>query len=473
MALHIWRSCGRLGRNALTKSHALRQASSSGGASRDALGATLRGVSSKGNSSRGQSILGLAGLASVLYCADSLIDGDGSGKESIAHMASERASRLLAWGSNNFGELGLGGTKNEISPCPVEYLEGTEIQHLDAYEVATAAVTKDGRIFTWGCGSNDRLGHGHTLDQPNQSIPREVTTLKGNISKVACGGAFMAGLTPDGKVFTWGRAAGGALGHSNSNPGIPTQVAGELAGKVVVDIACGRMHAVAMTADGSVYTWGSGRDGALGHGRRKDERAPRRVEGLKGVVAIGAGREHSIFLCKDSDDSGKSTIFTCGRDDYGQLGLGRSQRFVTQPSAVGGISGSVEQIAVGELHSAAIVDGKLYTWGKNKDGQLGLGSTMDQPIPTVVEGVDGTAVSVACGDGHTAITVRPNGVMEGPGSQLWMMGRGRSGQLGRGNNLESNAAPRVKPVQVDLGKGIKSVDHVALGADHSLCIVSE
>mgnify|MGYP002828723665 CR=1 FL=1 len=46
----------------------------------------------------------------------------------------------------------------------------------------------------------------------------------------------------------------------------------KFAGKVVVDIACGRMHAVAMTADGSVYTWGSGRDGALGHGRRKGRR---------------------------------------------------------------------------------------------------------------------------------------------------------------------------------------------------------
>jgi alpha-tubulin suppressor-like RCC1 family protein len=67
---------------------------------------------------------------------------------------------------------------------------------------------------------------------------------------------------------------------------------------------------------------------------------------------------------------------------------------------VTGLSG-VTLIAAGVLHSAAITtDGDLYIWGKNSDGQLGLGTTEDQLTPAKVPGISG-ANAIACGWGYT------------------------------------------------------------------------
>jgi len=43
-------------------------------------------------------------------------------------------------------------------------------------------------------------------------------------------------------------------------------VAGEVGDQQVVDVACGQQHTACITKDGEVYTWGNGKNGALGHG---------------------------------------------------------------------------------------------------------------------------------------------------------------------------------------------------------------
>ena len=82
----------------------------------------------------------------------------------------------------------------------------------------------------------------------------------------------------------------------------PTLITG-LAGKQVVQIACGSTHSAAVTSEGELYTWGRGNYGRLGHGSSEDHLAPMLVNGLRGYhvidVACGSGDAHSLAVADD------------------------------------------------------------------------------------------------------------------------------------------------------------------------------
>lgn len=60
-------------------------------------------------------------------------------------------------------------------------------------------------------------------------------------------------------------------------------VDGELANKKVISVSCGEHHTVCATEDGSVYSWGRGKLGALGHGTADDLSMPKKIEGLSNI----------------------------------------------------------------------------------------------------------------------------------------------------------------------------------------------
>ena len=74
-------------------------------------------------------------------------------------------------------------------------------------------------------------------------------------SQIVGGGWHTAALTNEGKVFTWGDNDFGQLGHGEyEHRHIPTKVE-SLDGVSIVKIACGEWHTVAITDKGDTYTW--------------------------------------------------------------------------------------------------------------------------------------------------------------------------------------------------------------------------
>lgn len=74
------------------------------------------------------------------------------------------------------------------------------------------------------------------------------------------------------------------------------------------------------------------------------------------------------------------------------------------------------------------VDGlAVFTWGRGEDGQLGLGDTSDQDEPTYVDALRGVGVrQIACGSGHTLVLTTDG--------EVYTWGRGDDGRLGHGDN---------------------------------------
>ena len=84
------------------------------------------------------------------------------------------------------------------------------------------------------------------------------------------------------RVLTWGRQRSGVLGTGDDGEReVPLQspcaVGGALAGCAVLQVCCGELHTLALSDGGAAFSWGSGLMGALGHGGRQDECAPRRL----------------------------------------------------------------------------------------------------------------------------------------------------------------------------------------------------
>ena len=131
------------------------------------------------------------------------------------------ADRVFSWGTGDGGQLGHHGpfeksgvnmTYAELEPRNVVALQDEGVVQLACGLAHSAAVTKDGRLFTWGQGKDHRLGHGI---EGMVEEPRVVAALAGvNITKVACGDNHTLAISDEGVLYSWG-FGGGQWGTSN------------------------------------------------------------------------------------------------------------------------------------------------------------------------------------------------------------------------------------------------------------------
>ena len=260
----------------------------------------------------------------------------------------------------------------------------------------TAAITTDGSLYTWGRNKHGQLGHG---DNEDRLTPAKVEGIS-NVIAVSMGDSHSVAITADGSLYTWGFGGWGQLGHGDNDARlIPTKVEG-ISNVVAIGISGETMHternySAAITADGSLYTWGYNSKGQLGLGDEKNRLSPTKVQSISDAIALSVGHEHMAVIVADG------SLYSWGYNATGQLGLGdENNRLI--PTKVTGISGVVA-ISMGYIHSAAITsDGSLYTWGSNSYGKLGLDTRVGKIyIPTKVEGLS-NVVSVSSGTYHSA-----------------------------------------------------------------------
>ena len=103
----------------------------------------------------------------------------------------------------------------------------------------------------------------------------------------------------------------------------PTRLPSALGGERAVSVSAGDYHSLALTAVGSVWSWGLGGElghgsGRLGHGDTRTQLLPKKVEAFAGqrVVAVSAGKHHSLSI------TASGAVFTWGKGEYGCLGHG-------------------------------------------------------------------------------------------------------------------------------------------------------
>jgi len=226
-------------------------------------------------------------------------------------------------------------------------------------------------VFGWGSDNFGQLGLGTNQKGKCYCIPR-IYTFNVVVKQVACGSEHSAFITKDGFLFTVGNNQEGRLGINDKMVRMTTapRLVEALSNSIVIQASCGQEHTAAILSNGDIYTWGLGKYGALGTGELKSQWKPMKVKfiGQRAEIKfVSCGGYHTIMI----DYLGH--IFVCGLNDYGQLGTNATKNEVN-PIRLEGLGDKIKMVASGVSHTLALTEGgKVLATGLNDKGQLGTG----------------------------------------------------------------------------------------------------
>ena len=331
------------------------------------------------------------------------------------------------------------------------------------HQTAAGAGMQRGRgcLLSWGQGEFGALGHGDSRDRP---LPRTVDGFRGkHVTDLACGLAHSVIVDGRGDAFAFGMNTHGQCGLPPSEKefsqyaAVPVLIPA-LVGANVVAVACGAGHTGALTADGRVFTWGLGQQGQLGHGVKEPVQEPRLVEELVAsgvrVIALACGIAHTAFL------DGAGDVWTCGLNNYGQLGLGQeSSEDVTLPTALDRsltvppmdiVGGQVLHVSCGGAHTMLVArDGRIWASGSGNCGQLGMGDDKDRSRFHCLAGFKEPVAFTACGEEFTVVVSQRR--------LVYACGLGNVGQLGDGKTGLDKIQPHLTQITGLDNAGIEQV----------------
>ncbi|XP_057393754.1 X-linked retinitis pigmentosa GTPase regulator isoform X13 [Balaenoptera acutorostrata] len=314
-------------------------------------------------------------------------------------------NKLFVFGSNNWGQLGLGSKSTVNKPTCVKALKREKVKLAACGRNHTLVSTEGGKVYAAGGNTEGQLGLGDT-EERNTFHLISFFTSQHKIKQLSAGSNTSAALTEDGELFMWGDNSEGQIGLQNiTSICVPHQVT---IGKPISWISCGYYHSAFVTTEGELYTFGEPEYGKLGLPGKLliNHKVPQLVPGIpQKVIQVACGGGHTVVLTENA-------VYTFGLGHFGQLGLGTFIFETSKPKAIENIKDQkISYVFCGENHTALITDlGLMYTFGDDRRGKLGLGleSFANQFVPTLCSNFLKFIVQlVACGGCHMLVFATP------------------------------------------------------------------
>ncbi|GAB1864270.1 X-linked retinitis pigmentosa GTPase regulator [Camponotus japonicus] len=320
-----------------------------------------------------------------------------------------QSGRLFVFGSNDWGQLGL-GHKNHISkPSCVKILKPEKVTHVACGRAHTLICTGAQKVFACGSNQEGQLGRENSAIGDSSSSPILIYDcgLAGpRIVQIAAGSHHSMVLTSDGGVVAWGSNLEGQLGL----PGVsglvnkPTKVP---IPEPVKEISAGYYHSAFLTESGLVYVCGESESGKLGIDVNfSTQVAPKQMQLPTPAIHVTCGGHHTLVLAENGN------IYCSGSNASGQLGMGTNVNEIHMPKhlARGSLRNEkIVKIACGESHSAILTElGKLFTCGDGRHGKLGLEENENNvhEVTLAAKYQELFITNVACGGCHTILVGR-------------------------------------------------------------------
>ncbi|MGH3237622.1 MAG: RCC1 domain-containing protein, partial [Streptosporangiaceae bacterium] len=306
------------------------------------------------------------------------------------------AGTVWAWGAAAHGELGNGTTPGDITTAvKVDFPAGVKITSLPNPMPFDAGLAIDSRGNVWGWGYDpwhELCLSAFQVLRPSKLPLTDVT--------LATGAREHALYYSKGTVYACGEGTDGALGDgSTATNARPVAVTGLPSGQTVKALTSSWNGSGALMSNGSYYDWGYNAQGQLGDGSTTGSPVPVRVS-LPGTVTQvsqgGSGKTNGQTLAI----LGNGSVWAWGADASGQLGNGDTSNSEVPIQIAFPAGVTVAQVDSGGYACYAIdTTGKLWAWGSNAYGQLGLGSGIQQQTTPTSVGIDLTQVSSTARNG--------------------------------------------------------------------------
>ena len=332
-----------------------------------------------------------------------------AGREHSLYLCDDSIPR--SWGKATSGPLGLGVTTNKAIPTSITTLDS--IVAVAAGNHYSLFLKSNGKVWATGLNNKGQLGLGTTTSIDD---PAEIPSLD-NVIAISAGVEFSLFLKSDGTVWACGYNNQGQLGNGTTSDELsPVQISGA--------------HSLFLMEDGTVKACGLNIEGQLGMGSISfGSNVPVDVSSLTGITAIDAGFAFSLFLKDDG------TVWSCGSNDAGQLGVGSTTDQATPVQA--SVISDIVKISTGAVSGHALFlknDGTVWMCGSNTCGQFGLGTTTGSSTPLQNPGLENVAY-IAAGECYSLF-------IKDDGTGMAAGGNASGGQLGIGNfsNTTSLAA---------------------------------
>jgi alpha-tubulin suppressor-like RCC1 family protein len=344
----------------------------------------------------------------------------------------------FGWGFAGTGALGNGIVQIMAPGCPcISSFCAPTIMSTNITDWRKIEPAKDDYIFTYGLTHRGRLYGWGTLQWKNNlnaSTPNQEICKFNDWIDFSPGARFIIGLRTNGTLWSWGDGFCGRLGHSAGQfVSSPTLVSGGITDWRAVSI--GSNHSLAIRSNGTIWSWGLNSSGQLGDGTTTSRSSPVSVVGgFTDWCQIAAGCNHGLAIRSNG------TLWGWGNNGYGQLGDCTTTSRSSPVSVVGGIS-NWRQVSTGCDHTLAVTSESVaWAWGRNNFGQLGNGdySGCSRSCPVRLADYNSTWSQLSAGKEHS-LGVKLNGRAYGWGRNCF--NNVCSGILGRCNNTSCQRRP--------------------------------
>ncbi len=407
-------------------------------------------------------------------------------------MAIDRNGTIYTWGNNAYGEL-----RNEVSQIGLNVPRAYPVKDDSRIGKAilisggngyTVVVDETGFAYAWGNGTRGQLGNDLTisnseavrvgtegihLDKNHVTLQEDGVSVEINAYNSQLNLIYDQSINvttaeaTDIGVATASRLDEETIKLSPVNSGVTSVIAkakgkdnkefesivqvtvlpkeAELANDISVPAdriiqpmtVSGKSHTLILKSDGTVWaygdnTWGqtAAKDSFGNIIKYSDKVTPVEFpDGTPSIIAVAAGDTFSVALDVNGD------VYTWGYNKNGQLGLGVSDSNVhATPTKVSRLNNIIKVVAGANQVIALDTNGYVYSWGRNIAGSLGIGSTSDINIPKSIDNIS-KAIDVAAGVDH-AMVLTSDGT-------VYTTGRNASGQLGEKDILNRSMFAKV------------------------------
>ena len=374
---------------------------------------------------------------------------------------------VWAVGYNNYGQLGVGKTKDELEktatfmPC----IDDTGAEIKDAIDIScaassTAVIRAGGEL--WQCGRNvyGQLGTGGKVDVNKFVQSQDTDGAISDAEAISCGSYHTAVIRAGGKLWQCGYNGKGQLGTGDT-AAVNKFVQSQDASGAITDaeaVSCGQYHTAVIRANKTLWQCGNNQYGQLGTGDMTNATKFVQSKDANGAIsdaeAVACGGNHTAVIRAEGE------LWQCGASLCGELGTGKSgsaiyeTKFVQSEDENNQKITDAEAVACGYQYTAVIrAGGKLWQCGSDSYGQLGTGDTA--AVNKFVQNRDANgaitdvaAVSNGC-QAYATLILRPDAK---DNLELWGAGQNTNGQLGLGSNNYTDQTKFIKSAMVDIGR---------------------